>query len=152
MQGQCRDLCYYVEKFSGGDSKPFLVELDQWSKTLTKRREVNSKQFYILSTAPIAHQPEYITECAKALFAAPKSFTRKEEAVIWDAADVANMAKDKKESVTEAVEIMRSCRKWAAACGLTPWSEPQAVGGHRLPGRQPRAPRARQEVQGAFGA
>ena len=112
MQGQCRDLCYYVEKFSGGDSKPFLVELDQWSKTLTKRREVNSKQLYILSTAPIAHQPEYITACAKALFAAPKSFTRKEEAVIWDAADVANMAKDKKESVTEAVEIMRSCRKW----------------------------------------
>ena len=127
MLGQCRDLCYYVEKFSGGDPKPFLQELDQWSKILSKRREVNSKQFHILSTAPIAHQPDYITACAKALFAAPKTFLRKEEAVIWDSTDVANMANAKKESVTEAVGIMRSCRKWASESGLSTEVNPKLV-------------------------
>ena len=125
LAGQCRDLCHYVEKYSGGQSKTCLLELDAWSKTLQTRREVQSKQLYILSTAGMAHQPEWITACCKALLAAPKTFLRKEEACIFDARDIENMTGKCKDKVEKAVDVMRSCRKWAAECGLTPEAHPK---------------------------
>ena len=54
LSGQCIGMCMYVAQWAGGKDPIFLRELDLWSKTVTNRREISSKQFGMLAKAELS--------------------------------------------------------------------------------------------------
>ena len=104
--------------------KTNLLELNDWSKSLPSRREVHSKQWYLLSQAKMSWAPEHIVSCGKALLAATKSFMRNDMAVIFDQYDIDKM-NVKNATMQKSVDIQRKAREWVCSIGLDPEKEPK---------------------------
>ena len=70
--GQAAEAAAFVEKWSGGDDAPSLVEVETYAKSLKVRREPEFGQLGILAKATLARAPAWPIACLKALLQAPE--------------------------------------------------------------------------------
>ena len=104
IKGQGSAICKFVSTWSGGRNPTYLKEIDEWSKTLPVKRELDPKQLNLLSTASIVSLPEWITACVKTLLIAPRNFIRRgiagdEVTAMFEDADIKNMADKHRELI-----------------------------------------------------
>ncbi|CAK0893361.1 unnamed protein product [Prorocentrum cordatum] len=74
LRGHARDMCSFVEKWSGGSDAPLLRNLDEWCKTLQSRRRVPGSAFKVLANLDLISCPETIYSLLKAAIKSPAKF------------------------------------------------------------------------------
>ncbi|CAK0825144.1 unnamed protein product [Prorocentrum cordatum] len=74
LRGHARDMCSFVEKWSGGSDAPLLRNLDEWCKTLQSRRCVPGSAFKVLANLDLISCPETIYSLLKAAIKSPAKF------------------------------------------------------------------------------
>ena len=108
------EILAYLANFGGGEEPVFLLDLLNFSKSLSVRRDVTATSIGQMANVALASHPEYITAVFKASLCAPEPFVQKDgSSRLFQAADLAAMTKlPLKGTVATAADMMRKARAY----------------------------------------
>eukprot|EP00959_Pyramimonas_sp_CCMP1952_P181745 3799711-Pyramimonas_sp.AAC.1 len=112
LSGSMSALCDFVRKWSGGESRPYLIDVEAWSKTLKNRRLVSSQTLKFLADLEYASGPEYPTACFKACLVAPDNFVENNVARLLTNTDIQTVFGSNAAKVATFVTMDRAAKRW----------------------------------------
>ena len=105
--------CDFVRQYSGGPSKPFLVDLHDFTKTLKVERAVHPEFFRDVSKVDFVQGASYMLALVKASVASPEQYVKFGKARIFSHCDIASVIGALNSQAMNAVRIMTEARDLA---------------------------------------
>jgi hypothetical protein len=113
------DRVQFVRVHSGGAAKPFLIELNEFSKTLRVQRELPGAFLKEAAKHTMLSTPLTIVGMAKAVMWAPEMYVMSGTVKLFNACDFAAMKTTRKELVSKCHQLQLEFRDMGLKLGLT---------------------------------
>ena len=103
----------FASAWSMGDGYPTLIEVEQYSKQLRARRELETGQLALLANAKFSRAPRWAIACLKALLSAPDcKCSKKGEAKLFCSNDMRLMESKHMPKILQATVMIDKAREW----------------------------------------
>eukprot|EP00959_Pyramimonas_sp_CCMP1952_P137277 2872766-Pyramimonas_sp.AAC.1 len=114
LETMVQPLCDFAARWSGGEDSPCIIDLNNWSKTLTSRRTVSGQTIKFLADLECASGPEWPLAILKASLVAPDSYVDNGASKLVSSSDIGSVHGSNKASVAKFVTMCRAAKKWVA--------------------------------------
>ena len=112
--GAGKDLCAFVDAWSGGELPTLLLDVDAFNKMLRVKRSMPNKMLGALAGVNLATSPEYIGACLKAMMSAPEGLHMNGTSTVIREPEVQQMKSTKHSECVDAAERMRQAKRWTS--------------------------------------
>ncbi|CAK0844532.1 unnamed protein product [Prorocentrum cordatum] len=113
LSGHVRDMCDFVEQYSGGSDTPHcLTDLETWAKTRKVSKDVEGRSFKMLAKILFKQGPEHVVGMLKAMVASPGAFVRDGVSRPLTSSDCDAVTTTKKAHCLRAASYTKSGKAW----------------------------------------